>query len=421
MKPDKRSASAVPIQTGQDRGDGPEGVSERRATVLLGITGSIAAYKALELASRLRQRGLNVIATMTRAAQELVGPASFEAITANPVAVELFPRVRQRRMEHISLAEAADVLAVVPATANFLAKAAHGLGDDLLTTVALACPAPKLVAPAMNVNMWQSRVVQDNLSRLRGLGWLVVEPETGHLACGTKGAGRLATLETIEEAILGLLCPGPSLKGVSILITAGRTEEPLDPVRYLTNRSSGRMGFALARVAGLWGARVTLIAGATDLEPPRVDKLIRVRRAEEMRQAVLGELDRNRVLIMAAAVADYAPATLSRQKIKKTDARLTLTLRPTPDILYQASQRARGRMLLVGFALETTALLSNALKKMREKRLDLIVANDARAIGSQESQGWLLDSSGLKQRLPWQDKESMARMILEQVAQRLRD
>jgi len=419
MKDDKSPAADSLAPAGSGPGMTSEKGREGGATVLLGITGSIAAYKALELASRLRQRGYKVIAVMTRAAQELVGPASFEAVTANPVAVELFPKVRHHRMEHISLAEAADLLAVVPATANFLAKAAHGLGDDLLTTVALACPAPKLAAPAMNVNMWQSQVVQDNLAHLRQLGWTVVEPEVGHLACGAKGAGRLANLEKIEGAIIGLLNPGPALRNIPILITAGRTEEPLDPIRYLTNRSSGRMGFALAKVAGNCGAKVTLITGASDLEPPQVHKLIRVSRAEDMCRAVLGELDRNRVLIMAAAVADYTPATFSPQKIKKRGAGLTLRLRPTPDILSQAWQRSRGKVLLVGFALETSGLLANAIKKLKEKRLDLIVANDVRALGNRQNQGWLIDSAGRRQRLPWQDKEAMARVILERVAQRL--
>lgn len=384
--------------------------------MLLGVTGSIAAYKALELASRLRQRGVNVVAAMTGAACRLVGPASFESLTGNPAAVELFPKSRPQTIEHIALAELADAVAVVPATANFLAKAAHGLADDLLTAVVLASKAPKLAAPAMNAGMWENPVVQGNLKKLRAGGWQVVEPEEGFLACGTSGAGRLARVDRIEAAILGMLGQGSSLAGVPVLITAGRTEEPWDPVRFLSNRSSGRMGFALARAARARGAKVTLIAGPADIDPPAVDSLIRVRTAGEMRQAVMRELPGNKALIMAAAVADFRPRHARAAKIKRSGKRLNLELEPNPDIVAEAARKRRKGTVVAGFALETGDLRSNALKKLRAKGLDMIVANQARALGSDRNRGMILYSDGKSERLPDSPKDSFAQKVVDRLA-----
>ncbi len=354
---------------------------DRPQTVVLGVTGSIAAYKALILASRLRQSGHRVIAAMTEAACHLVGPASFESLTGHPVARELFPRARPQTIEHISLAEQADILAVVPATANFLAKAAWGLADDLLTTVALATQAPKLAAPAMNAGMWQNPVVQANLERLRQGGWVVVPPEEGFLACGASGAGRLARIEVIERAILEALGGSRLLADVPILVTAGRTEEPWDPVRYLSNRSSGRMGYAIARSAKGFGARVTLISGPADIPPPPVDRLIRVATAQEMRKAVLQQLPRHRALIMAAAVADFRPESVPKSKIKRSSRDIVLRLVPNSDIVAEAARRKRKGTVVVGFALETEDLRTRAWQKLKEKGLDMIVANHGSALG----------------------------------------
>lgn len=384
--------------------------------MLLGVTGSIAAYKALELASRLRQRDINVVAAMTGAACRLVGPASFESITGNPAAVELFPRSRPQTIEHIALAELADAVAVVPATANFLAKAAHGLADDLLTAVVLAARSPKLAAPAMNVGMWENPVVQSNLEALRSAGWQVVEPEEGFLACGSRGAGRLAKLEKIEAAILGMLGQGGALAGVPVLITAGRTEEPWDPVRFLSNRSSGRMGFALARAAKAQGAKVTLIAGPADLAPPSVDSIISVRTAGEMRRVVMRELPKNRALVMAAAVADFRPKAALGSKIKRSGKSLTLELAPNPDIVAEAALRRKKGTVIAGFALETGDLKDNALKKLKAKRLDLIVANGAGALGSRHNRGWMLFADGRSLRIPEASKEEFAVLVVDQLA-----
>lgn len=406
---------------GKAAADEPAPVPKKRAsadrpTVLLGVTGSIAAFKALDLASRLRQGGVNVVAAMTGAACRLVGPASFESLTGNPVARDLFPQSRPQTIEHIALAELAEVVAVAPATANFLAKAANGLADDLLSTVVLATKAPKLVAPAMNVGMWDNPVVQRNLDALRAAGWLVVEPEEGFLACGASGAGRLARVERIQQAILELLGRGSALDGIPVLITAGRTEEPWDPVRFLSNRSSGRMGFALARAARAQGARVTLISGPADMPPPAVDSIIQVRTAEEMRRAVMRELPRNRALIMAAAVADFRPKTASISKIKRSGKSVSLVLAPNPDIVAEAARKKRKGTIIAGFALETGNLRDNATKKLGAKGLDMIVANDASALGSANNRGWIIFADGRSVRVPATAKEGFARLVVDQLA-----
>lgn len=385
-------------------------------TVVLGITGSIAAYKALELVSRLRKKGINVIVVMTSSARELVGPASFESLSGNPVAVDLFPESKPQQIEHIALAQAADALAIVPATANILGKAAHGIADDLLSTVAMACTAPVVCAPAMNVNMWNSPAVQQNVKTLAARGWTMVGPESGRLACGTEGKGRLAPVEQIEAAILKALGWSDDLKGISILVTAGRTEEPIDPVRFLSNRSSGKMGYALAFAAKRRGARVTLITGPADIASPEVDEVVKVRTAEQMLAAVRAHLPRNKALIMAAAVADYRPKAFSKAKIKKSGKAPTLELSENPDILTYASEHKKAGTILVGFALETDDLIANAMKKLKAKGLDLIVANDAGALSSEESNAVIIPKKGKPVHCGPQPKQDLARTILDAVA-----
>ncbi|MDO9694898.1 MAG: bifunctional phosphopantothenoylcysteine decarboxylase/phosphopantothenate--cysteine ligase CoaBC [Candidatus Latescibacteria bacterium] len=383
--------------------------------ILLGVTGSIAAYKALDLASRLCKKGHRVTAVMTRSACQLVGPASFESLTGNPAALELFPRQKPQQIEHISLAQWADLVLVAPATANFLGKAANGIADDLLTTVAMAATAPILIAPAMNVNMWQAQAVQENLKKLKAFGWKIIEPESGRLACGDTGKGRLAPLEAIEKAIEEALYPNQQLVGIPVLITAGRTEEDIDPVRTITNRSSGRMGYALAVEAAARGARVTLITGPADLTLPDVEKVVKVRTAEQMSQAVKKHLPLNKALIMTAAVADFRPSKASAQKIKRGSGSLDLKLEPVADILAQASRNNKKHALMVGFALESKDLLANARKKLIAKNLDLIVANDSQTIASGNIRATLLEPKGRAVKLPLMGKPELAGVLLDKL------
>jgi phosphopantothenoylcysteine decarboxylase/phosphopantothenate--cysteine ligase len=385
-------------------------------TVVLGVTGSIAAYKSLELTRLLRKKGCDVIVIMTGNACHLVGPASFEALSGNPVALELFPKSKPQDLEHISLAQRADVLAIVPASANFIAKAANGIADDLLTTVTLTVTCPILMAPAMNVNMWENGIVKDNVRTLKKAGWNVIDPESGRLACGTTGTGRLAEIAKIEEGILNLLGWKNDFLGISILITAGRTEEPWDPVRYLSNRSSGKMGMALAKAAVNRGAKVTLISGPADVSAPAVFRYIQVTTAAEMDRAVQNELSENSALIMAAAVADYTPQKPSSVKIKKKGAeKLTLELKRNPDILKNASQKKKKGMILVGFSLETNDLISNAVKKMKDKGLDLIIANSNKTISCDNIQATIIDKKGKGVRLPDMPKDKLANLILDRL------
>ncbi|MBI4726751.1 bifunctional phosphopantothenoylcysteine decarboxylase/phosphopantothenate--cysteine ligase CoaBC [candidate division TA06 bacterium] len=388
--------------------------------ILLGVTGSIAAYKALDLASRLRKKGHQVTAVMTKSACQLVGPASFESLTGNPVALELFPKQKPQQIEHISLAQWADLVLIAPATANFLGKAANGIADDLLTTVALAATVPILIAPAMNVNMWQSRAVQENLKKLKSFGWKIIEPESGRLACGDIGKGRLASLETIEKAIQEALYPSRQLAGIPVLITAGRTEEDIDPVRTITNRSSGRMGYALAAEAEARGARVTLITGPADINPPQVHHLVKVKTVEQMSQAVKKHLPLNRALVMTAAVADFKPSKTSVQKIKRGPGTLNLKLEPVSDILAQASKNNKKHALLIGFALESQDLLANARKKLISKNLDLIVANGPKTIASGKIQATLLEPKGRAVKLSLMGKSKLAGIILDKLDELLK-
>ncbi|HTY07961.1 MAG TPA: bifunctional phosphopantothenoylcysteine decarboxylase/phosphopantothenate--cysteine ligase CoaBC [Candidatus Edwardsbacteria bacterium] len=390
--------------------------SPSRPTVVLGVTGSIAAYKALDLVSRLRKKDIEVIAVMTRSARELVGPASFESLSGNAVAIDLFPKEKPQRIEHIALAARADVLAIVPATANIIGKAAYGIADDLLSTVIMACTAPVVCAPAMNTTMWHSAAVRQNVKTLRSRGWTMVDPAEGRLACGDEGKGTLAPVEQIEAEILKLLGWTDDLKGVQVLVTAGRTEEQIDPVRYLSNRSSGRMGYALAAAATRRGAKVTLITGPADVDIPEVAHVKRVQTAQEMFEAVATHLPFVKVLIMAAAVADYRPATESKHKIKKSGKAPVLRLSENPDILKYASAHKKTGTALVGFALETDNLVANATKKLKAKGLDLIVANDASVLGSDGSRAVLIPKQGKPVDCGLRSKRNLANTILDAVA-----
>ncbi len=385
--------------------------------IILGVTGGIAAYKAAELVRELVRSGAEVFVVMTRSAQAFITPLTFQTLSGNRVTTELFSLTEESEIGHISLADRADLLVIAPATANIIGKIAGGIADDMLTTIVMATKAPVLLAPAMNVHMWENPICQENIQKLRGRGFHFIDPEAGELACGYEGKGRLAEIPAIVEEIRSILSP-KDLSGESLLVTAGPTEEPIDPVRFLSNRSSGRMGFAVARAARLRGAQVILVSGPSALAVPSGVKFIPVRTAAEMREAVLGSLPEVSVLVMAAAVSDYRPKGTSPEKIKKSQAELTLPLELNPDILREAGQR-KERRLLIGFAAETESLLANARKKLAEKNLDLIVANDVSLPGAGFSVDTnivkLIDRSGKIEELPLMSKEDLADRVLDRV------
>ena len=355
--------------------------------IALGVTGGVAAYKAAELVRRLQQERLEVQVVMTRSAQEFVQPLTFAALTGQKVITSMFsaesggPANVESAIEHIAVAQRIDLLLVAPATADVLAKMASGVADDFLTTLYLATKAPVVVAPAMNVNMWEHPATQENLKTLCGRGVRVVEPDEGYLACGMSGPGRLAATETIAAAVCEVLGIRHDLSGETVLVTAGPTCEDVDPVRYLTNRSSGKMGYALAEAALRRGAKVFLVSGPVDLEPPGGVELVRVRNAEEMHRAVLAGARESTIVIKAAAVADYRPVAPVNKKIKRGEGRLTLELEPTPDILADLA-REKGSRILVGFAAETERVTENAREKLARKGVDMVVANDVTAEGA---------------------------------------
>jgi phosphopantothenoylcysteine decarboxylase / phosphopantothenate---cysteine ligase len=346
--------------------------------IALGVSGGIAAYKAAEIVRLLQDRGIAVQVVMTRAAQEFVRPLTFAALSGQKVITGMFeggsePNV-ESAIEHIAVAQSIDALLVAPATADVLAKFAHGIADDFLTTLFLATKAPVVVAPAMNVNMWENAATQQNLDTLRARGIRMVEPGEGYLACGMIGAGRLAEPEAIVAAALEALGAKQDLAGETVLVTAGPTREPIDPVRYIGNRSSGKMGYAVAEAALRRGAKVILVSGPVALTPPGGAEVVRVETAAEMRDATLGNLRRATIVVKAAAVADFTPKQRTDQKIKRKGP-MTLELTPTFDILAELG-RLRQSQILVGFAAETHNALENARKKMRDKQLDAIVVND---------------------------------------------
>ena len=365
---------------------GANSARENLMRITLGVTGGVAAYKAAELVRRLQQEGFSVEVVMTRAACEFITPLTFAALTGKKVITDLFDKSGgeanlESAIEHIAVAQRTDLLLVAPATAGILAKFSRGLSDDFLSTLYLATAAPVIVAPAMNVNMWNHSATQENIERLRARGVHVVNPDEGYLACGMTGAGRLAGQDAIIAAVREVLRVRRDLEGHTILLTAGPTQEDLDPVRYLTNRSSGKMGYAVAEAAAQRGARVILISGPTALDTPAGVTRVNVRTAVEMLRAVEEHFAEATVAIFAAAVADYRPAEAATNKIKKAAGEMTLRLEPNPDILAMAA-RKKGNRLVAGFAAETDRVAENARKKLHEKDADLIVANDVTAEGA---------------------------------------
>lgn len=344
--------------------------------IVLGVTGGIAAYKAVEIASRLRKAGANVRVIMTRASTEFVTELTFREITGNPVVVSMWDKVTNWNVEHIALANLADLVLIAPATANFISKAAAGMADDMLTTTLLATKAPVFFAPAMNTNMYENPLTQQNMDKLQTLGYHFIAPASGHLACGTSGVGRLPEPAVIVDAIETFFARKDSLRGKKVLVTAAGTIEPIDPVRYIGNRSSGKMGYAIAQEAANRGADVVLVSGPSALKINAPVQLIRIETAAQMREAVLKEFIDTDIVIKAAAVADYRAKVVADNKIKKNDQELTLTLEKNPDILWELGQKKRDGQILVGFAAETQNLLEYAKGKLAKKNLDLIVAND---------------------------------------------
>jgi len=397
--------------------------------IALGVTGGVAAYKAAELVRRMQQEKLDVQVVMTRSAREFITPLTFAALTGKKVITEMFGAEGaessanvESAIEHIAVAQRIDLLLVAPATADILAHFAQGIADDFLTTLYLATKASVVVAPAMNVNMWEHPATQENLQKLRARGVHVVDPDEGYLACGMTGSGRLAATETIVEKVRLVLGLRRDLEGQTVLVTAGATREDIDPVRFLTNRSSGKMGYSLAEAASRRGARVILVSGPTDLAVPEGVDWVPVRSAENMRDAVRERAAEANVIIMAAAVADYRPAAAQQQKIKRGEGRVTLDLEPNPDILAELgheSAQSAGHRILVGFAAETTALAENARSKLARKGADMIVANDV----TQEGAGFDTDTNivtlftrdGRELPLPKLPKFEVANRILDRI------
>ena len=385
-------------------------------TVLLGVTGGIAAYKAAALASSLVKLHANVEVVMTKNATQFVTPLTFEQLTGHRTMVDTFDRNFSHQVEHISLAERTDLVIVAPATANVCAKLAHGLADDMLTTTVLACRCPKLIAPAMNTNMFENPVTQDNLELLRKYGWEVIQPASGRLACGAVGAGKLPEPEVLLQHILRHIALPHDLEGKKVLITAGPTQESLDPVRYLTNHSSGKMGYALAKMAMLRGAQVTLVSGPVIIAPPPFVEVVPVVSAKDMFEAIAARAEQADFIFKAAAVADYTPASYSDDKMKKKDGDLSIPLERTQDILSWLGQHRREKQVICGFSMETQNMLENSTAKLTKKNVDMICANNLKVAGA----GFGVDTNIITlitkdgaTELPLLSKEEAANAILD--------
>lgn len=383
--------------------------------IVLGVTGSIAAYKIASLASMLKKKHADVTVIMTQNATNFINPITFESLTGNKCLVDTFDRNFQYSVEHVSLAKLADVFLVAPASANVIAKAAHGLADDMLTTTLLACECPKIFAPAMNTRMYRNRIVQDNIKILQSYGMEVITPATGYLACGDTGEGKMPEPELLLEYIIKALTPR-DMQGVRVLVTAGATREKLDPVRYITNHSTGKMGYAIARAAMMRGARVTLVTGKTSLAPPMGVNTVEIVSAADMAEAVKACAGEQDIIIKAAAVADYRPKDISDEKLKKKDDDLTIALERTEDILGFLGGHKREGQFLCGFSMETENMVANSRKKLEKKNLDLIVANNLKQAGA----GFGTDTN-IVTFLSKEDMVELPIMSKEEVADKLLD
>jgi phosphopantothenoylcysteine decarboxylase/phosphopantothenate--cysteine ligase len=391
--------------------------------IVLGVTGGIAAYKAAEFVRLLVKREANVHVVMTRNAQEFITPLTFQTLSGNPVTTDLFSLIDEEKIGHIALADLAHLIVILPATANIIGKIAHGIADDFLSTMVMASKAPVLFVPSMNVNMWENKTLQKNVRTLLERNYYFIEPGEGELACHWYGKGRLAELNEVMEKIEDLFSP-KDLKGERLLITGGPTQEPIDPVRFITNYSTGKMGYALAKMARRRGAEVILVTGPASLPIPRRDiEVVSVRTAEEMRKAVLTHVKGCSVVIKAAAVSDYRPKVMSEKKLKKSASSLSLELERTKDILEEIGKK-KGDRILIGFAAETEDLIANAKKKLKEKNLDFIVVNDVTkpgaGFGADTNQVKILFPSGEIRDLPLMSKEEVSEVILDEVVKLLK-
>ena len=388
-------------------------------TILLGVTGGIAAYKAAYLTSALVKLHASVEVIMTEHATQFITPLTFEQLTGNRCMVDTFDRNFSHQVEHIALADRTDLVMIAPATANVCAKLAHGLADDMLTTTVLACRCPKLIAPAMNTNMYENPVTQDNLDILARYGWEVIAPASGRLACGSVGPGKLPEPDLLLQHILRAVALPHDLTGKKVLVTAGPTQESLDPVRYLTNHSTGKMGYAIAKMAMLRGAEVTLISGPTALEKPPFAEVVDVRSAQDMFEAVAARCEQSDLIFKAAAVADYTPAGYSDDKIKKKDSDMSIPLKRTQDILKYLGEHRREGQVICGFSMETRDMVENSRAKLAKKKVDMICANNLKVAGA----GFGVDTNVLTvitaggvEELPLMSKEEAAGRILDRAA-----
>jgi phosphopantothenoylcysteine decarboxylase/phosphopantothenate--cysteine ligase len=387
-------------------------------TVLLGVTGGIAAYKIPNLCSLLVKQGVKVETILTENARKIVSPVPFEALSGNRCHGDTFDPMDTSKIEHIALAQGADLMVIAPASANILAKLRYGLADDMLSTTALACTCPILLVPAMNTNMYENAATQENLEILKSRGFLVMEPDSGRLACGTVGKGKMPSPEDIFDRIEAEISWEKDLAGLKVLVTAGPTQEPIDPVRYITNHSSGKMGYALAHSAMLRGADVTLVSGPTALKYPPMVRTIPVVTAQDMYDAVVANAPQADIIIKAAAVADYTPTTVADNKIKKSDGEMSIPLRRTQDILGHLGENRKENQFLCGFSMETENMLENSRKKLSKKHLDMVVANNVKVAGA----GFQGDTNVITmitqddvRELPMMDKEAAAHAILSRI------
>ena len=387
-------------------------------TVLLGVTGSIAAYKIANLASALKKLHADVHVLMTKNATNFINPITFESLTGNKCLVETFDRNFQFQVEHVSIAKKADVVMLAPASANVIGKIAHGIADDMLTTTIMACKCPVYISPAMNTNMYENPIVQDNMKILEKYGYHIITPASGYLACGDTGAGKMPEPETLLQYILQEIAFDKDLKGKKILITAGPTQEKIDPVRYITNHSSGKMGYALAKRAAMRGAEVTLVSGQVSIAPPPFVKVVSITSAKDMFDAVTAVSDEQDIIIKAAAVADYRPAVVSDEKMKKKDGDLSIELERTDDILKYLGEHKREGQFLCGFSMETQNMIENSRVKLEKKNLDMIAANNLKVEGA----GFKTDTNILtlitkneEVSLDMMSKEDAAGVILDKI------
>lgn len=396
----------------------------RGKTVVLGVTGSIAAYKMANVASMLVKQGCEVHVVMTKNATNFINPIAFESLTNTKCLVETFDRNFQFHVAHVSLTDKADVMLIAPASANVIGKIAGGIADDMLTTTVMACQKPVIIAPAMNTKMYENPILQDNLNKLRRFGYEIIEPASGHLACGTSGAGKMPSEEVLVSYIERCISKEKDLEGKHVMVTAGPTVEAIDPVRYISNHSSGRMGYAIAKAAMLRGAKVTLISGLSSLEPPMFVDVIKIQSAADMYEAVMAHKDEQDIIIKAAAVADYTPAEVSDEKVKKKDDDMAIRLTRTRDILKALGENRKEGQFLCGFSMETQNMLENSRAKLKKKNIDMIVANNLKEKGAgfgTETNVVTFITEKEEAELPIMSKDEVADQLLDFILKQSRD